>query len=719
MKERNTMQKRIISAALFLIMLVSLCACGNKEDTSQQTAESEKGLIDGWIAEAIPIPEDMNGWDGMTEEFSLSDGIIYFGIKKNGFPAIISYDTQNGSWGEITYDTSGLSDLTGLRGLSVSNGVLWAQLCNYPEYGDAEFSLLICDLSQEHHAQRIAIPFQAEPDPEGNRPAFANVYALDRETALLCDYSNAYIINRKGEKLQTISLNGCWANDCAHVNGVLYFYGEDGHFKRFERENGRFSESFAIDGQVRSESENGHIFSCNADRTVFAYDVLTGEASEFFNWADVALDADALRANKLIETANGDCYYLGRNYLGKVSRAMLKQKTELNMLCFMEDEENIPNDLQGAGQYMDAILYFNNTNPDYKIHVTTINSSKEDMTKNLIQLATSADYDLIDTGMLPDGAMDSSLLTDLLPYIDSDHEISREDFIPNVFEGMLRGGKLYTITPYVQIITWGMRSEDYPGKNAWTTDYAEQLIAARGDEQVFFWTKNRDMLAKMLTKISTAEFVDFNRGVCNFTDGRFVQWLELLKNIPYSDGYSEARCLFDPAFEIRADTPFSIKQLVQSENYCFAGFPGASGSGHYFARVGQNIGQWVSDPSSNVCMGIMEASQHKDAAWCFLKILLQQNNGTGFPVLAARLDKQLDARVTDEEVRGYKSFTAEDADKLRELVYATDKTVCEDQQLIELISGVIQDYLAGHYSAEDAAANLQSRASIYIAEQYG
>ena len=408
------MQKRIISAALFLIMLVSLCACGNKEDTSQQTAESEKGLIDGWIAEAIPIPEDMNGWDGTTEEFSLSDGIIYFGIKKNGFPAIISYDTQNGSWGEITYDTSGLSDLTGLRGLSASDGVLWAQLCNYPEYGDAEFSLLICDLSQEHHAQRIAIPFQAEPDPEGNRPAFTNVYALDRETALLCDFSNAYLINRKGEKLQTISLNGCWANDCAHVNGALYFYGEDGHFKRFERENGRFSESFAIDGQVRSESENGHIFSCNADRTVFAYDVLTGEASEFFNWADVALDADALRANKLIETANGDCYYLGRDYLGKVSRAMLKQKTELNMLCFMEDEENIPNDLQGAGQYMDAILYFNNTNPDYKIRVTTINSSKEDMTKNLIQLATSADYDLIDTGILPDGAMDSSLLTDLL-----------------------------------------------------------------------------------------------------------------------------------------------------------------------------------------------------------------------------------------------------------------------------------------------------------------
>ena len=713
------MQKRIISAVLFLIMVTSLCACGRENDADQQMVDSETDLIDGWIAEAIPIPEDINGWNGMTEDYSLSGGIIYFGMKKNGYPAIISYDTQNGSWSEITYDTSGLSDLTRLRGLSVSDGVLWAQLCNYPEYGDAEFSLLICELSQGHHAQRISIPFQAEPDPEGNRPMFSTLYALDKETALLCDYSNAYIINRKGEKVQTISLNGYWANDCARVNGDLYFYGNEGQFKHFDRENGRFSDSFIIDTQVRSESENGHVFSRNADRTVFAYDVLTGETTKLFNWMDVALDADSLNTNKLIETASGDCYYLGRNYLGKVSRAMLKQKTELKMLCFMEDEEYIPDDLQGAGQYMDAILYFNNTNPDYKISVTTICSNKEDMTKNLIQLATSANYDLIDTGILPDGALDSSLLTDLLPYLDSDPEISREDFIPNVFEGMLRGGKLYTITPYVQIITWGMSSDDYPGKNAWTTDYAEQLIAARGNEQVFFWTKNRDMLAKMLTRISTAEFVDFNQGVCNFTDGRFAQWLELLKNIPYSDSYSEARCLFDPTFEIRADTPFSIKQLVQSENYCFAGFPGASGSGHYFARVGQNMGQWVSDPSSNVSMGIMETSQHKDAAWCFLKILLQQNNGAGFPVLTARLDKQLNALVTDEEVRGYMSFTAEDADKLRELVNATDKTVCEDQQLIELISGVIQDFLAGRYSAEEAAANLQSRASIYIAEQYG
>ena len=307
------MQKRIISAVLFLIMLMSLCACGRENDTDQQMVVSEKDLIDGWIAEAIPIPEDINGWNGMTEDFSLSDGIIYFGMKKNGYPTIISYDTQNGSWGEITYDTSGLSDLTRLRGLSVSDGVLWAQLCNYPEYGDAEFSLLICELSRGHHAQRISIPFQAELDPEGNRPMFSTLYALDGETALLCDYSNAYIINRKGEKLQTISLNGCWANDCARVNGNLFFYGDDGQFKRFDRENGRFSDGFTIDAQVRSESENGHVFSRNADRTVFAYDVLTGETTKIFNWMDVALDADSLNTNKLIETASGDCYYLERN----------------------------------------------------------------------------------------------------------------------------------------------------------------------------------------------------------------------------------------------------------------------------------------------------------------------------------------------------------------------------------------------------------------------
>ena len=713
------MKHRLLSGLLLLCLALSLCACETGEEAEVILSDPKEGLTEGWIAQAIPIPEDVKGWNGMTEEFSLSDGVIWFGTKKDGFPAILSYDTGSDSWGEVEFDRSGLSDLASIRGLSVSDEVLWALLCSWPENGDPEFSLILCELNQGAQAQRFPIPFQAELDPEGNRPVFSDLYALDGESALLCDSANAYRINRQGEKLQTIPLNGCWSGNCCRVNGELYFGGQRDGFLHFNRTTDRFEESFWTEPMTRCESENGHLFAKGTDRAVLGVDCTSGETSELFNWMDVALDTESLGANKLIETAAGDCYYPARRYLVKVSRAMVKPKTELRMLCFMEDEEFIPDSMQGAGQYMDAILYFNNTEPDYKISVTTINGSKEEMARNLIQLATAVDYDLIDTGILPDGALDSSLLTDLLPNLDADPDLSREDFIPNVLNGMLRGGKLYAVTPYVQIMTWAMRTDDYPGKDAWTIDSINQMVAQRGDSQVLFWTHDQTQMARLLTKMATAEFIDFDAASCCFDNGRFAQWLELLRTLPYSPEYSEARCLFEPMFELNAAAPGSIRRSLQSTDYVFCGFPGASGSGHYFARVGQNLGPWISDPSSSVSMGIMERSPHKDAAWRFLKILLLYNEGSGFPALADRLEAQLAAAVTEEGLQGYPIFSAADADMLRELVYATDKTVREDQQLLDLIYGVVTDYLTGRFSAEEAAANLQSRASIYLSEQYG
>lgn len=710
------MRKRILSFCLQLLVLINLCACGKAEVPEP---ENNSELVETWISEAISLPKDVDGWYGATENYSLCDGVIYFSAQINHIPAIICYDTEDETWSRVVFDSSDLWEYAKIENVSVMGGTLWALIRNQGANHPREYSILHCDLNLGLTADRIPIPFEAELDPDSGQPIFLALHALGQNRALLADTRYAYCIDSTGQKQQTADLNGRSPRDYIRVNGELYFEGENSGKQRFDRESFRFAEEIPIAALYSCESENGHFFVNGADRELLGYDVNSKESFAMFNWMDVALDADSLYSNKLIETSSGDFYYPARNCLVKVTRTMRKPKTELKMLCFMEDEEYIPDAMQGAGQYMDAILYFNSTNPDYKIRVTTICDSKETMTKNLIQLATSSDYDLIDTGILPDGALDSSLLTDLLPYLDSDTEISRDDFIPNALGGMLRSGKLYAVTPFVQIMTWGMREDHYPGKEVWDIDYATQMIGNRGDKQVFFWSIDQDLMAKVLAKIATAEFIDFETPACRFDDGRFAQWMEFLRNIPWSDSYSESPCLYDVMFELRASTPWDEKRLLQTEDYCLCGFPGAEGNGHYFARVGQNIREFMSDPSSSVSMGIMATSQHKEAAWSFLRILLQHNNGTGIPVLSARLDELLASLVTDEKVRGYQSFTAEDAEKIRTLVYETDKTVREDQQLLELISSVIHDYLAGRYSAEEAASNLQKRASIYLAEQSG
>ena len=64
-------------------------------------------------------------------------------------------------------------------------------------------------------------------------------------------------------------------------------------------------------------------------------------------------------------------------------------------------------------------------------------------------------------------------------------------------------------------------------------------------------------------------------------------------------------------------------------------------------------------------------------------------------------------------------MTAENAEELRQQVYSTTKMVSTDEGLIRILRDEINRYYGGQYSAEEAAKTIQSRASIYVAEQYG
>ena len=268
-------------------------------------------------------------------------------------------------------------------------------------------------------------------------------------------------------------------------------------------------------------------------------------------------------------------------------------------------------------------------------------------------------------------------------------------------------------------MTWGMRRDMYPGKENWTPDYARQMIENRGDNQAFFWTITPEFMNWLISHYCTAEFVDTEKARCSFDDGRFASWLRLLKEIPYCTEYSADPCLFGIKFELGDNPGFDIKLNVKSEEYIYAGFPGSSGNGSYFSRVGMNAFGYITDDQSNIQIGIMAGSQHKEQAWDFVRVMLQQCKGREIPVLKDRFEERLRSMLRDEEAHGFRISTQEDIDTLRSLVYETDAFVHEDASLLNLINGVISDYMEGRYTAEEAAANLQSRASLYVSEQYG
>ena len=72
-----------------------------------------------------------------------------------------------------------------------------------------------------------------------------------------------------------------------------------------------------------------------------------------------------------------------------------------------------------------------------------------------------------------------------------------------------------------------------------------------------------------------------------------------------------------------------------------------------------------------------------------------------------------------EEFDGYEYFTEGDAERLRELVYGTEKLVHDDAPLLEILNTEARLYFEGAKTLDEAAASIQSRAGLYVAEQYG
>lgn len=73
---------------LILACILNLCACG-KTESADTLAEAEPEMVESWISETIPAPTYADGWNGMTEEFSLWDGKLFYTTLVDGKPGVV------------------------------------------------------------------------------------------------------------------------------------------------------------------------------------------------------------------------------------------------------------------------------------------------------------------------------------------------------------------------------------------------------------------------------------------------------------------------------------------------------------------------------------------------------------------------------------------------------------------------------------------------------
>ena len=732
--------KKLLSLLLCLSLLLALAACGKAPagDAPQPTAGE---TVEGYTSQVIAFPDWLDGsyaWETLGDT-------IYLAGRDGGQWAVAAYDTLAGNWQRYALDT-GEAYYPAMDRLSASEDALWALMREGPSPEDFEqrrfrddYGYYLIHLDIATGASTAArIPFEGDSFDGGGGHFFSGLLALDGERALLTSYEHVWVVDANANILSQPALP--FTNDALYfrVDSTPYLWTQEGYVPL---DRATLAIGAPVDmGQWCGHSSNAGHFLRDRERVLCRMDPATGELTELFAWMDVAQSWNDVGAgHDALENSRGDFYYSGSSSglygdcLVKVSKGYVPVRKPLRLACF-GDSGGAMYDyslVEGAFSHrwtpelMDAVLRFNNTDPEYKIEVVPlIYADEAERSRLLIELATRNDIDLLDTSFLPDNALDAGLLVDLLPLIDEDPELSREDFIPALLALMTRRGGLYEYTSRFTLLTMTTHPDLFPGREDWTVANIEALMAAHPEMDPVWHSLDRELLLTLFAWAATAEFIDPDSGACSFESPAFLHWLRLLRDLPDGGEYSEEPKLLDFCYDLAGAAGFSARYCLK-DDYAVAGFPETGCTGSYFLKLGSSPNPWRETRGSNTRLGILAASGKREAAWRFLRLLMLGEETPsiveGIPVLRDSFERAVDAAVTSDhdERFGIDEFNAEDAAILRYQVYHTDKMANTDEGLVRIIREEANRYFVGQLSAEEAAEHIQSRVSVYMAEQMG
>lgn len=295
---------------------------------------------------------------------------------------------------------------------------------------------------------------------------------------------------------------------------------------------------------------------------------------------------------------------------------------------------------------------------------------------------------------------------DLYEYIDADDTLSRDSFLPNLLEAMSRDGELKFLCRQVTIATFvARRSAVGDGYGLLPSGYERIMAENPGYQSLFDTFVTKSSLLDSVCIISESAFTDRENASCDFDNDYFRSLLEFCNSSPYDefiDGQSVSigfeNALLTPE-RISSVVRFNVMPGVYGDEPVFVGFPdGDMGCSYYICGLGYAI------PAQ---------SSNKEGAWAYIKHMLsveaQRYVTAGLPVILEAFELALEDGDVSEEMQ-CKALELLERTKYAESVH--------DAGLKEIITDSCQNYFDGTATLDDTVDIIQSRASVYMSEQY-
>ena len=458
-----------------------------------------------------------------------------------------------------------------------------------------------------------------------------------------------------------------------------------------------------------------------------------------------------------------------------IDSSEVKEKKVLTLGCFYIDW-NIRSQIAEFNKTNEDYTIYatsyseSNDTSDYTAALTKFN--------NEILAGNVPDILLISSGMPYNSYASKGLFADLYEFMDKDDVYNRDAFMPNVLKAMEKDGKLYEITPSFTVQTYAAKKSLVGDATSLTMDQANQILATM-PEGATLTNDSQTMTSSQFlsTAITFSNFVDYANATCSFDSPEFKAILETAKKYPaeidydalYNDNPNywmelesacrENRALLYSVYFNDFSTYTNTRDAYIGEDISFVGFPGSGAA--------NATGSVISAGSE---IAVSSKSKYKDGAWEFIKLVLdnavgEQDSGNygvaitsdasvaeaadeavkritssyyGLPVVKSQLQalgqqatipqtytdtdgtvQQVDNTyyVGNTEVK-VNLITQDEVNMLIDYFSTVDTIARYDESLTDIINEEANNYFKGTKSVDETASLIQSRASIYLSEQY-
>jgi len=741
MQKGNDIMKKVISLILVFVMMLLFAGCGNDKSDELDIKE----LV--YRYEMLPC---VNEIEGEISHFAAEGDAIYIYATKWPQATEVNEEPAGGYFYKCSADGDNLEklayepevgDVEWVNAMEVSaTGELLLLYSRFDEVTMGNTYLLrtiSADgevVSEWDFGELLNIEDLFIQDMKKDRNG--NIYLLSDQ--------KIYIFDATGELMEQIEDDSLMTNIIRTKDGEILagFDYEDGYtLKKIDADELAFCETY--DTSIPYYSITGCIEGLEYDfyytdsESLYGYDLEKAESVKKADWVSSNINSSSLgkicmlSENTMLATygreASDDTY--GLYFLKKVDPKDVKVRETITFCSLYPDEE-----------VREQAIRFNKSQDEYQVVVRDYSSSEEPMVDMHKDLTAGEMADIVDlSGLCSDKYVSKEIFADLYEFMEADEEISKEDFMKNVLLAMETDGKLYRITPTFGINSLVTGASDV--KMGEKFSVSDLCALEKNGAKAFYMDAKTTILSRAI-ELNYEEYVDWNRGSCNFEGESFLSVLE------YADTYpAEEEMVWDEDTESMTNVVRGKKVLCASvynlgmadvqlyeemfkSDISVVGFPSE-------VFVGSAL-------SMDREFAISDASKHKEGAWEFLKTYLSREYVSSLFTADEYLGNPIRKDSMEDKIRRYTATEAytddfgneilpvsyewgyedimmqmsplseQQAQLYRDAVMQTDHRYVYDSDVITMVTEEAQPYFDGQISAEEAAANIQERVSTYM-----